>query len=143
MLYRKGGCNHERNCRILRISPPLRFVLRLRLQKGHYGKFVNSISTETTSSPSVLLISDFPRESCIYIQHQTTNKRSLLSFPCLVTCTLLCYTKTTEISVYLPLASFELRRITLTALQLQKERLPQLCVIAFSLNRQTRRYSFK
>ena len=37
--------------------------------------------------------------------------------------------------LYLPLASFEVRRITLTALQLQKERLPQLCVIAFSLNR--------
>ena len=35
MLYRKGGRNRERNCRIPRISPPpLRFVLRLRLQKG-------------------------------------------------------------------------------------------------------------
>ena len=34
MLYRKGGRNHERNGRIPRLSPPLRFVLRLRLQKG-------------------------------------------------------------------------------------------------------------
>ena len=33
--YRKGGRNRERNRRILCISPPpLRFVLRLRLQKG-------------------------------------------------------------------------------------------------------------
>ena len=36
MLYRygKGGRNRERNRRIPCISPPLRFVLRLRLQKG-------------------------------------------------------------------------------------------------------------
>ena len=38
----KGGRNCERNCRIPCISPPLRFVLSLRLQKGsvfvgHYG----------------------------------------------------------------------------------------------------------
>ena len=33
--YRKeGGRNRKRNHRIPRISPPLRFVLRLRLQKG-------------------------------------------------------------------------------------------------------------
>ena len=32
--HRKGGRNHERKCRIPRISPPLRFILRLRLQKG-------------------------------------------------------------------------------------------------------------
>ena len=37
MLYRKGGRNRERNCRIPRISPPLRFVLRLRLQKEGGG----------------------------------------------------------------------------------------------------------
>ena len=32
----EGGCNRERKCHILRIPPPLRFVLRLiiRLQKG-------------------------------------------------------------------------------------------------------------
>ena len=34
MLYREGGHNHERNCRIPRLyKPPLHFVLRLRLQK--------------------------------------------------------------------------------------------------------------
>ena len=32
--HRKGGRNRERKCHIPRISPPLRFVLRLRLQKG-------------------------------------------------------------------------------------------------------------
>ena len=36
MFYRKERCNRKRNCYIPRISPPLRFVLRLRLQKwGH------------------------------------------------------------------------------------------------------------
>ena len=34
MLYRKGGCNRERNCCIPHVSLPLCFVLRLRLQKG-------------------------------------------------------------------------------------------------------------
>ena len=43
-FYRNGGRNRERSCRIPRISPPLRFVLRLRLRKGE-GVFAGHYST--------------------------------------------------------------------------------------------------
>ena len=41
----KGGHNHERKCRILCISPPLCFALRLWLQKGRGGIFVGHYGT--------------------------------------------------------------------------------------------------
>ena len=53
-LYRKGGRNRERNCCIPRISPPLRFVLRLRLQKvfvGHYGTLYRILSEVVEKLP--------------------------------------------------------------------------------------------
>ena len=54
MVYRKGGHNHERNCRILRISLlHLCFVLRLRLPRGGGGAYLRN----TTVAGSLVWIS--------------------------------------------------------------------------------------
>ena len=59
-LYRKGGHNHGRNCRIPRISSPLRFVLRLMLERG--GIFAGHYSISLTIS---ILALYFFRNMCI------------------------------------------------------------------------------
>ena len=48
----EGGRNRERKCRIPRISPPLRFVLRLRLQKGGGGVFAGHYGNSILCSKS-------------------------------------------------------------------------------------------
>ena len=86
MLYRKGGHNRDRNCRIPRISP-LRFVLRLRLQKRgaylrdttvHVKMFQATFTSTNDNSGAVCSMTESPKTiihlvQCIWLPYLAAN----------------------------------------------------------------------